>query len=563
MGAYRSPDDCRINASPFSDDELLSYSFLSTAQIAKLDSSVTSNGAPSICFSTKLHKEGEDKIENGAEANLAIPVIKGEEPTDDEGSSSQLENGNTNCERESHDYEETDESLVRVARLLEHRLRQLECDVSAPTKCRRKHAYSFGWGIAEKLDELMRSRIACPTIPTTADPNTFSITSRFKIQNHCGMTTDKHRMEFYQKAINELSLGKSVLEIGTGPFAVWAINAARAGATSVTALEVSKTAAAEAEAIVRMYGYENIQVKNSYSKEYAFEKQYDLIVHEIIGDFVGNEGVADIISDVQRRTGSLPRSIPRAARSYISPVTFPEPHHIKFPHSKFYQRTIVSPSKKMLQSVGLVYSPLLLSEFQAFEVLNFEEELETQLYQWRTLEFTITKPGALCGLIMTNEVEVLPGVTFGTKHAGMWDHWYSNIILLQHEVNVVAGDKVIVKTTVDLRNYQHTFLHDSETLADMKEESVTKDSRVKRGTKSVKARNRSMKDRNSTPMPSGIAQQELAKEGGHRMLELSCPSYSFKICIIPEDGKYRASHYFPKICIDYREQSPCVGKNET
>ncbi|KAF8819889.1 hypothetical protein IE077_003842 [Cardiosporidium cionae] len=518
MGAYQSPNDC-WTASTYSGDGLLSYSFFSTAQTVRLESSSTFNGAPTVPVFTKPCPERGEIVENNVEATFAVPKVAGKEPTDSKCSASEVKNGNStsHCDGEHRDGEEASESDGKVARFLKHRLKQLECDVSAPTKCRRKHAYSFGWGIVEKLDELIRSRIACPTLPPEADPNTFSITSRFKIQNHCGMTADKHRMEFYQMAINKLSSGKSVLEIGTGPFAVWAVNAARAGgvafffvlfiidvtlrATSVTALEVSKTAAAEAEAIVRMYGYENIQVKNSYSKEYTFEKQYDLIVHEIIGDFVGNEGVADIILDVQRRTGSLPQSIPCAARSFIAPVAFPEPHHIKFPHSRFYQRTIVSPSKKMLQSVGLVYQSLLLSEFQPFEVLNFEEELEKQLYQWRTLEFFITKPdspnlisklllipamqfykiiantGALCGLLMTNEVEVLPGVMFGTKHAGMWDHWYSNIILLQHEVNVAVGDKVIVNTTVDLKNYQPIFLHGRDTLADLKEEPTARDTR--------------------------------------------------------------------------------------
>ena len=56
---------------------------------------------------------------------------------------------------------------------------------------------------------------------------------------------DVVRMEAYTAAIERACPGKRVLDIGTGPEALLAIVAARAGATAVIAVEVSDAAAAE------------------------------------------------------------------------------------------------------------------------------------------------------------------------------------------------------------------------------------------------------------------------------------------------------------------------------
>ncbi|KAL8448295.1 hypothetical protein Emed_003825 [Eimeria media] len=58
---------------------------------------------------------------------------------------------------------------------------------------------------------------------------------------------------------------------------------------------------------------------------------YDLILHEILGDFASQEGAADVIRDIQSRTNSIPKSIPFAARTFIGISELPSPCCIKYP----------------------------------------------------------------------------------------------------------------------------------------------------------------------------------------------------------------------------------------
>lgn len=196
----------------------------------------------------------------------------------------------------------------------------------------------------------------------------------------------------------------------------------------MVALEVSRQSAYEAASFVRMYGFsEQIRVVNAFSKEADLErlalemredegallspernassagagarsgrrksassnntenntaesppskqpardpsesakaKGFDLIIHEIIGDICSNEGVADVVLDVQTRTGEkesrtaewpilrrfiasplvncllvliagvVPKSIPFAARTWFCPCELPSERQIRFPHEK-------------------------------------------------------------------------------------------------------------------------------------------------------------------------------------------------------------------------------------
>ncbi|KAL8442139.1 hypothetical protein Emag_006621 [Eimeria magna] len=58
---------------------------------------------------------------------------------------------------------------------------------------------------------------------------------------------------------------------------------------------------------------------------------YDLILHEILGDFASQEGAADVIRDIQSRTNSIPKSIPFAARTFIGVSELPSPCCVKYP----------------------------------------------------------------------------------------------------------------------------------------------------------------------------------------------------------------------------------------
>jgi SAM-dependent methyltransferase len=112
---------------------------------------------------------------------------------------------------------------------------------------------------------------------------------------------DVVRMEAYTAAIERACPGKRVLDIGTGPEALLAIVAARAGATAVIAVEVSDAAAAAAREAVRVAGLEGmITVLAGYSTELDLPA-VDVVIHEIVGDLGSEEGIAAVLRDLQDR----------------------------------------------------------------------------------------------------------------------------------------------------------------------------------------------------------------------------------------------------------------------
>ncbi|RQX69185.1 hypothetical protein TGCAST_244120 [Toxoplasma gondii CAST] len=87
-----------------------------------------------------------------------------------------------------------------------------------------------------------------------------------------------------------------------------------------------------------------------------------LIIHEIIGDFAGNEGVADVVRLLQHELRPhRPRSIPLAARSFILPCMFPTSASFPFPHFLHKQRSRISPRRRIIQAIGLRQFALLLA----------------------------------------------------------------------------------------------------------------------------------------------------------------------------------------------------------
>ncbi|XP_026193594.1 uncharacterized protein LOC34621767 [Cyclospora cayetanensis] len=297
-----------------------------------------------------------------------------------------------------------------------------------------------------KIERLVKNRILQQMVRPSSSPDCNSITSRFRLRNHITMTEDFQRVGSYQRAIRircgnagraQGTQGPLVIEIGTGPFALLSVNAAREGARRVVAFEAERRSSNSAAAFVKALGYaQQIKVIRAYSTDLTPEhfsrilKQQDeeprqrgddgsnnssnssssnsssgsrgkkgtgssgsetaaagtgaaaasceedgsdvLLLHEIIGDFAGNEGAADVVLHLQQMltllqleqgvcTPRLPKSVPVAARSFLRPCCFPDASELPFPHHTFCQRSRVSPGRKLLQAVGLLQQPLLLA----------------------------------------------------------------------------------------------------------------------------------------------------------------------------------------------------------
>ncbi|XP_026189738.1 uncharacterized protein LOC34618912 [Cyclospora cayetanensis] len=347
--------------------------------------------------------------------------------------------------------------------------RELRCLIpSVPLKSRRTSSYAPKWSLREKLDLLLKMGIVATTkVNESEEVHTLSICGQFAEENHLAMMQDSDRVSYYRKAMNwtgdpssarrKLVEGRRVLEIGTGPFSLLSVNAVAAGAAHVVALEASRPSHSRAKKFVEAIGMsQKIDVIHGYSKRIPTEvfKDPQIIIHEIIGDFASQEGVADAVSDIQERTGCLPLSIPFGAETLICPASLPEPEHFLYPAHSYEGRSILSPRRILLQSVRLNTTHLLLSEgFQPFETLKFQEPMAKQMEQRKTLSFVIHKPGHMAGLLVVIKIEIYPGQFFGTFRNGETDSWYTSLVLLPEEIEVETGDNITVETLANMRNY--------------------------------------------------------------------------------------------------------------
>lgn len=122
---------------------------------------------------------------------------------------------------------------------------------------------------------------------------------------HWRMLRDEPRNAIYARAIaRHVRAGMTVLDIGTGA-GLLALMAARAGARVVTC-ESNPMIAAAAREIVRSNGLSDritVIAKRSDTLEIGTDlpEPADLLVHEIFGDTLFNEGVVAALADARRR----------------------------------------------------------------------------------------------------------------------------------------------------------------------------------------------------------------------------------------------------------------------
>ncbi|MFJ1990823.1 50S ribosomal protein L11 methyltransferase [Streptomyces asiaticus] len=116
------------------------------------------------------------------------------------------------------------------------------------------------------------------------------------------MIKDERRMNRYLEAVRRYAPGRTVLDIGTGKDAVWALAAARAGARHVWAVEVIPNSAQIARETIEEAGFaDRITVIEGLSTEIELPEPVDMCVSEIIGTLGGSEGAGSVLRDARKR----------------------------------------------------------------------------------------------------------------------------------------------------------------------------------------------------------------------------------------------------------------------
>ena len=117
--------------------------------------------------------------------------------------------------------------------------------------------------------------------------------------------------------------------MGTGPFALFSIIAADAGAGKVYAIEANKDAARSARETIKKAGYENtITVLEGFSTEVSLpnDEKADFVVAEIIGSIVTEEGAFATLLDAHSRFLKDPNNasswIPSRIQTFAAPASY-------------------------------------------------------------------------------------------------------------------------------------------------------------------------------------------------------------------------------------------------
>jgi len=146
------------------------------------------------------------------------------------------------------------------------------------------------------------------------------------------MMRDQSRTPLFEQAIvNRLKAAEPdsqiVLDLGTGPFALFAAIAAKNGAKHVYAIEASKEAAATARETIEKLGYgDKITILEGFSTDITLPEKADFAVAEIVGSVASEEGAYATIYDAHKRLLKSPNEasswIPSRIQTYAAPASY-------------------------------------------------------------------------------------------------------------------------------------------------------------------------------------------------------------------------------------------------
>ena len=154
----------------------------------------------------------------------------------------------------------------------------------------------------------------------------------FKDDAYVAMRDDARRTPKFKVAIQRRLAGTSgqvVLDVGTGPFALLALMAARSGAAKVYAVESNPEAAKRARAAVeaaRDVPRGVVEVIEGYTTDVELPEKADLVLAEIVGSVASEEGLCPTILDAQRRFAKRPNDprsfIPNRVQTFCAPASY-------------------------------------------------------------------------------------------------------------------------------------------------------------------------------------------------------------------------------------------------
>jgi len=205
----------------------------------------------------------------------------------------------------------------------------------------------------------------------------------FDASAYKAMVDDSSRTPLFKKSIiNRLNSApngpesQTVLDLGTGPFAVFAIMAAEAGAGKVYAIEGNPEAAASARATIKSSGLsEIITVYEGFSSDITLPAKADFAIAEIVGSIASEEGAYATILDAHTRLLKEPNNpnswIPNRIQTYAAPSSYTL-HNLFQPPEFDWSKLNGEPVRFNCrdEALQLMSNPILLEDITFSEITN-------------------------------------------------------------------------------------------------------------------------------------------------------------------------------------------------
>jgi len=219
----------------------------------------------------------------------------------------------------------------------------------------------------------------------------------FDMKSYKAMRDDPTRTPIFKQAIKErLNRNKQnpelqvVLDLGTGPFALFAMMAADMGAGKVYAIEGNPEAAASARYTVKQAGYEDvITVIEGLSTEIKqLPEKVDFCIAELIGSVGSEEGVYATVKDAARFLKEPTESdnwIPTRIQTFGAPASYTL-HNLFGPPEFDWAKLKGEPIRFRCSDDGLQ----LLSDPQVIEDISFATDDKSKVVEEGSLTFTIS-----------------------------------------------------------------------------------------------------------------------------------------------------------------------------
>ena len=221
------------------------------------------------------------------------------------------------------------------------------------------------------------------------DPNFVS----FDPSAYAAMRDDPARTPLFRKSLQarlEASPPESqiVVDLGTGPFALFAIMAAELGAKKVYAIEANPAVAAYARQTIRKQGWEDVvTVLEGFSTDVTLPEKADIIVAEIVGSVASEEGAYATILDAHQRLLKNPTDpqnwIPNRIQTWAAPASYTL-HNLFRPPEFDWTKIATEPVRFNCRDLGLA----LLDDPQCVEDISFADIGAVQALRTTRLRFT-------------------------------------------------------------------------------------------------------------------------------------------------------------------------------